>query len=196
MIRKKFWSIPIFILAMALTAFAGVRLSPALAQGCPRPNEDVKWSERKGNTIIHHCGCKTGYDRYAGACVKAVCAKHQWKLKQAYDGAASAGSAVGFEKGGVLLKRNLEVLKSILQEPDLIALIKHLTRLIALSSADDVLYIQAIRDVESDIDRFLLLYGGRPTDNKDVWTAIKNLRNFRRLIKKTKVDLKLGGCIK
>jgi hypothetical protein len=189
-------SMRILTLAVAAMALATVRPGLALAQGCP-PNEEVSWTERRGDLVIHHCRCVAGFKRYAGVCVKEVCAELQWKLKQAYEGAADSSTATATERLAVSLERHLSVLRSAIEEPSLKELTRNLVRLLALSTAEDVLYARAIHSLETDIDNFLALYPDRrPTDSADVWTAIKNLREFRRLIKQTKADLRLNNCLK
>lgn len=195
MTGNELWRALVFGLVVSAWVFVGGQLSPAMAQGCGA-NEKIGWTEKKGNQTIHHCKCITGYKRYAGVCVKEACAKLQFKLKNAYEGGAESGTTVGMEKITVMLQRAIDAMRSAVVKPDIKALVDNLARLVALSVAEDILYLQALHSAESEIDKFLKFYEDGPTDSKDVWTAIRNLKNFTRTIKRTKADLKLKGCIK
>ena len=185
----------VFGLVVSAWVFAGGQLAPAMAQGCG-PNEVISWTEKRGNDTIHHCKCISGHDRYAGVCVKEACAKLQFKLKNAYEGGAATGGTVVTERITVMLQRAIDAMRSAVVKPDIKALVDNLARLVALSVAEDVLYLQALHGAESEIDKFLEFYEDEPTDSKDVWTAIRNLKKFTRTIRRTKADLKLKGCIK
>jgi hypothetical protein len=166
-----------FIAAAFVLMTQSMSYAQTSGAGCG-PNAHVSRTEKKGNETIHHCRCNPSYSRYIGACIPSACAQAFNKLSEAQKGGREALGVLGAEATGLAAAKILNWL-NVKGGP----------------TAQVLLYVAALRDAESGLDELLAYYANQPPPNDDaIWSAIRTLNDFRRLVKKTREELDHNNC--
>jgi|SRR5262245_24761468 len=171
--------------AFAATVVFIIVQASAFGQGatCGR-HEYHDHDEHRDDLIIHVCKCEPGFARTGegGACIAIPCVQAFMRLRAAQEGARRAAQTAAWTYVGDFSGRLLQNIGKTLEA----------VHMGELWRAEE--YLAALQDPNSGVDKFLSDLSAQPVKDDATWEAIKNLNNFRRLVKETRDLIHNRAC--